>query len=90
MSGFDDYEVSDRVRTDDEEQAAYDAMLAKYRSHVSHLAQAAISSGIRPVDVAGSHIGAGHGVLEHQYGEKKCAEYFYTFVEEMLGAKLKP
>ena len=90
MSVFDDHEVSERVFNDDEEQAAYDAMLAKYRRHQSALAEAAVSAGIRPIDVAGTNIGTGHGVLEQHYGKKKCDEYFFTFVEEMLGAKLKP
>ena len=57
MSVFDDYEVTDRVFNDDEEQAAYDAMLAKYRRHQSVLAEAAVTAGIRPIDVAGANIG---------------------------------
>ena len=72
MSVLDDYEVTDRVFNDGEEQAAYDAMLAKYRRHQSVLAEAAVTAGIRPIDVAGANIGTGHGVLEAHYGRRNA------------------
>jgi hypothetical protein len=73
--------------TDDttDEERAYQQRLADFRRKLSAMAIAVMQKKhLRPLDVAGSFIGCGHGVLEDEFGKELCNQYFAGMVEEML------
>jgi hypothetical protein len=70
--------------SDDEQEKAYQHRLAEFRRHLSAMAIAVMKKkGLRPLDVAGSFIGCGHGVLEDEFGKDGCDQYFAEMVDEM-------
>jgi hypothetical protein len=60
----------------------YQKQLAAFRRRVNVLAIDAHKL-FTPIDVAGTFIGAGYGVLEDAFGPELCDEYFTQMVEEM-------
>jgi hypothetical protein len=68
----------------DENEAAYQKRLAEFRRKLSAMAIAVMKKKrLRPLDVAGSFIGCGHGVLEDEFGDDGADQYFEEMVEEM-------
>jgi hypothetical protein len=69
--------------TDDDEKA-YQKRLAEFRRHLSAMAIAVMKKkGLRPIDVAGSFIGCGHGVLDDNFGAEICDRYFAEMAMEV-------
>jgi hypothetical protein len=74
----------ERTVTDDEQEKAYQRRLAEFRRKLSAMAVVVMKKKqLRPLDVAGSFIGCGHGVLDDAFGAEICDRYFAEMVVEV-------